>query len=329
VPHPQHIVDFDGDGKTDFSIIRDPSNGTDPGSQAQWWTLTSSALSGPALVQGWGTNQTDQFLAADYDGDHKTDYVIWRPPANGVHAAFWILKSTDGTASIVPFGLAGDSPFVVGDYDGDGKDDVAIFRRDPNPLDPTQPAEFWFQPSTGPNKGQDTRVQWGIESDFPVPGDYNGDGKADMAVGRDNGDGTISVWIHFGDGTGNPNTSQVVKRWGLKTDFFVPGDYDGDGKTDLAIVRDNGTNLDWWVQWSSDNSVHIATWGLGGGLASDDIQNTVQGDYDGDGKTDIAIWRPSDATFYIVSSQTGAPIYRKWGNAGSVADAPTANYNEH
>ena len=234
VLHVQHVVDFDGDGKTDFSIIRDPSSGGDPGAQAQWWTQQSTNPPGPALIQNWGT-VSDQFVVGDYDGDHKSDYAIWRGPQNGVRAAFWILNSFDGTVSIVPFGLAGDSPFVVGDYDGDGKDDVAIFRSDPNLQDPTQPAEFWFQPSKpGPTKGQDTRLQWGIETDIPVPGDYNGDGKTDMAVARDNGDGTTSMWIHFGDGTGNPNTSQNVVRWGLTSDFFVPGDYDGDGNDRLG-----------------------------------------------------------------------------------------------
>ena len=83
----------------------------------------------------------------------------------------------------------------------------------------------------------------------------------------------------------------------------------GMATTDLAIVRSNGTNLEWWVQWSSDKTVHVTVWGL-----PSDIQNAVQGDYDGDGKTDVAIWRPSDATFYIIGSQTGTPIYQKWGN---------------
>jgi hypothetical protein len=321
VAHVQHVVDFDGDGKTDFSIIRDLTGDPVTG-QAQWWTQPSSNPN-IALVQNWGL-ASDQFLAGDYDGDHKTDYAIWRGPDNGVHAAFWILRSSDGTASIVPFGLGGDNPLVVGDYDGDGKDDVAVFRSDPNPADPTQPTEWWFRPSGGPDQGLDVIVQWGLETDIPVPGDYNGDGKADLAIARQNDDGTETMWIRYGDGTFVPNAGQSIVRWGLNTDFYVPGDYDGDGKTDLAIVRDTGTNLQWWVQWSSDNSVHITTWGLSG-----DLMYAVQGDYDGDGKTDIGVWRPSDATFYIIASSTGSPIYMKWGIANSSSDTPTASFNEH
>ncbi|MBV9242805.1 MAG: VCBS repeat-containing protein [Acidobacteria bacterium] len=223
----------------------------------------------------------------------------------------------------VPFGLSGDDPTVVGDYDGDGKADLAVFRPVANPPDTTPGAEFWFEPLAGPNANKQFLVPWGIASDFPVPGDYNGDGKADFAVARDNG-GAITIWVKYGDGTATPNAGGQTDRWGLDTDYYVPGDYDGDGKTDDAIVRDNGTNLEWWVRWSSDGSIHRTVWGVSG-----DLTNAVQGDYDGDGKTDVAIWRRSDATFYVISSQTGTPIYRTWGVAGSTGDVPTANYNEH
>ncbi|MBV9242804.1 MAG: hypothetical protein JO314_12435 [Acidobacteria bacterium] len=62
--HPQHVVDFDGDGKTDFSIIRDLSGGTDPNGAAQWWSLKSSTSNASASSQNWGF-ASDQFTPAD------------------------------------------------------------------------------------------------------------------------------------------------------------------------------------------------------------------------------------------------------------------------
>lgn len=48
-------------------------------------------------------------------------------------------------------------------------------------------------------------------------------------------------------------------RWGLATDVLVPGDYDGDKKTDLAVYRD-GT---WYILRSSDGEVQYQFFGLG------------------------------------------------------------------
>jgi hypothetical protein len=92
----------------------------------------------------------------------------------------------------------------------------------------------------------------------------------------------------------------------MATDVAVPGDYDGDGKTDVAVWRP-GTGV-WYALSSQFPGTYTAVqWGL-----FNDIP--VQADYDGDHKTDIAIWRPGTGIWYVL--QSGSPgnyIAVQWG----------------
>jgi hypothetical protein len=69
----------------------------------------------------------------------------------------------------------------------------------------------------------------------------------------------------------------------------------------------------WYILNSSNGSVKSQTWGASGGAPFNDVP--VPGDYDGDGKTDIAIWRASTGTWYILNSSNGSVKSQTWGAA--------------
>jgi subtilisin-like proprotein convertase family protein len=307
----QHVLDYDGDGATDYTVVRNTGGGS--GGAVTWFVDPAGA--GPNVITPWGIS-TDFFVDGDFDGDNKSDITVFRPGATQV-AAFYILQSQTSTLRVEQFGQTGDDPTIIGDYNDDGKDDVAVYRGGASAGLPS----FWYYRTAA--GGPVFTTQWGQNGDFPAPGDYDGDGMADFSVQRNNGAGNGVFLTHYG--VAATGVISQTLTWGTSSDLILPGDYDGDGKTDYAVARGSGGQIIWSVKMSGGGP---DIFGVAWGLSASDFP--TQGDYDDDGKTDIAVWRPNADTsqnFFLVRKSSDSTLqYSEWGAQG---DYPVANYNSH
>jgi hypothetical protein len=231
-------ADYDGDGLTDPAVWLFTTN------PAPFQVLLSSTHT--VVVQPWGDPATDKPVPADYDGDGKADFAVYRHgPTNESPNYFFILGSNGNQLRVVPWGKGNDVP-IVADFDGDRVADPTVVREEAG-----RNVFYSLLSTDGSLRG----VQWGRSvDDYPMVGDFNGDGRSDYAsyvANGVNGGNPGDWWILDSD-------NQVTHAaWGLGSDVPVPADYDGDGKTDLAIWR--GV---WWIRQSSDNAIRPVYFGL-------------------------------------------------------------------
>lgn len=312
------LSNTDETAKTQFT-----NAGTD--TDLDWGRLTGKSISVPSASPEpspitLGDANRDFPAAQDYDGDRKVDIAVYRAGQGTAPSVFLIKQSSDGVVKTVELGQERFYA-VPGDYDGDGKADPAVFGC---PTTAGQPCSFLYRPSTQ-NGANIVTVPWGVASADPngaptvgVPGDYDGDGKQDFCVYQRNG----GIW-QFVLQRSSDSVTETISFGNFQTDYIVPGDFDGDGKSDFMVARTGATGAT-PLQW---NLLTRTGGGTGAtpivfGITSD---LPIHGDYDGDGKTDIAVHRvnfnTNTSTFFVLRSSDLGTLAFPFGQPGDFAPA--------
>lgn len=293
LPSPRDTLtgDFDGDGKTDYVRLWDARVFTYWGASGTAATLQFTPQMdsyGVAYPPSW------QKIVGDFNGDHIDDYAL----LGAYNAHIFYGGSTRRfshrlqTYSGLDFGDPSQWQVAVGDFNGDGKDDYVRMA--------DTGAYVFSGTATYGTFTQTFEYYGGLNFGYPstwqvIAGDFNGDGKGDYARLADTG-----AWIFYGTSSVGWFTQVLQSYPGLD---FGPlpssweartGDFDGDGRTDYARVGGTGA----WIYYGNAKKTFtqaFLNFGLDFGQPSS--HQTLAGDFDGDGRTDLA--RIGNTTNYV------------------------------
>lgn len=283
--------DFNGDGKLDLVIGRGCA-GYQCSPQLDFYAGhgdgTFAAPVRTLISDRCGTGDETGFWAvsifvADIDGDGKPDIAFneWSEDPDDAYQSVIMINNGDGT--FTHRGCTLDAVSAVGDLNGDGLPDL-IAAGPGGSVGPNGEGSVWLASSDGTYKST-ASFDFGNFSPNAVLGDFNGDGKLDLAFSGGEF-GQIAVFLGNGDGTFQ---QEVDYRTANPVTQIAVGDLNGDGKLDL--VTDGVCVL----------------FGNGDGTFSDGpCTNSVQGvlvlgDLNTDGKPDVAILstNPPSVTEYL------------------------------
>ncbi len=334
---PIAIGDVNNDGNTDMILDNHLYLGDGAGHFAAS-PIDESGISGPYV-------QYTALGFQDLNGDGKLDYVRIDPSFDSLGSSCPLAPLVitvllgDGTGHFTPSqtisrGGTVDVSAAYGDFDGDGKMDFAVFTGEtactPNSVSVTKlEVTTYLNNGDGTFRAKTTVLPLALSRDQMVSGDFNGDGKTDLAfTGSTLNSSEQQVWnvttlLGFGDGTFKAGTLYT-----LDSEYynFSAGDMNGDGKTDIVISlaaknspgaqpriatllsQPNGT-----LRWLS--AVSVATL-PGNGTYLERIQSPIL-DLNLDGKLDFFI--PS--TQSVTTPKTGVIAALSGNGTGNLSTA--------
>jgi hypothetical protein len=263
-----------------------------------------------------------RIIAADINGDGNPDIVAISNDTISV-----LLGVGDGTFKppiVTTISASSFHHVTAGDFNGDGKIDLAY--TETNPPDATDTTvgillgngDGTFQPLS-------IVLTAGELPNGLAVGDFNGDGKLDLAVLNGGNGLTSTVNIFLGSGTGTFTAGATLSTGAFPIDIRTV-DFNNDGKLDLVVANSgNGNPGSEQAFTGQGDGTFIATSNLS---AASPIGSMAIGDFDGDGFQDIALGANSGEVYYFRHNVAGVfdpPVTLSLGDSFSFLAAADLN----
>jgi FG-GAP-like repeat/FG-GAP repeat len=270
------------------------------------------------------TSVAPAIAAGDFNNDGMLDVAAVQEDFNNVSI---LLGNGDGSLAShhdTPlFSETGLNAAIVTDLNGDGKADAAFAQ--------------YSQDSMGNISGEITAILGNQNGTFELPtfrgrtdiginglvaGDFNGDGKPDVVTPSVNDNGGLAVFFGGGDGTFGTPIESFLEPHGLNIVPLAAGDFNGDGKTDLAAIAEPDTT-------TNNFSIHVLLSHGDGtfqdtvlpGLSNGGVPGITTADLNGDGKWDIVVGDAGQLLIFLGKGDgtfQNATIYPTNSSTGSI-----------
>ncbi|WP_380280835.1 trypsin-like serine protease [Kitasatospora purpeofusca] len=253
--------DFNGDGRSDLAMLYHRGDGS---------ITLHTALTGPdgllgafdvngTTVPAWGNWDWNAFdlFPGDANGDGRTDLMMAYYHPDGSIGFYTALAGSNGAIGefnggfSVPAGSwsRADMKLVPGDFNGDGRAELAMLYRHGD----GRISQHTSSANAAGLLGDFTTDGWTVPAGAGwdwnaiqlLPGDTNGDGRTDVMMAYYHADGAIGFYTapagaNGGVGEYTAGFSVPAGSWVRGDMKLIPGDFNGDGRAELAMLYHHG-----------------------------------------------------------------------------------------